>query len=67
MSAYPNEQAFPATYPVDGRGMTLRDYFASRALQGLLSAEIVGDYSNAHISSIAYAIADAMIEAREAK
>jgi len=62
-------QAFPlqATEDYTGQdGMTLRDYFAAKALTGLLTAEIVGEYSNEHVAGIAYRIADAMMEAREA-
>jgi hypothetical protein len=46
--------------------MTLRDYFAAQAMQGLLTAEIVGEYSNEHVAEISYRIADAMLKAREA-
>jgi len=47
-------------------GMTLRDYFAAKAMQGLLTAEIVGEYSNEHVAEIAFMLADAMLKAREA-
>ena len=45
-------------------GMTLRDYFAAKALQGFLT----GDYDlYAHeVVQRAYEIADAMMKAREA-
>ena len=46
--------------------MTLRDYFAAQAMQGLLTAEIVGEYTNEHVAEISYRIADAMLKAREA-
>lgn len=46
--------------------MTLRDYFAAKAMTGLLTAEIVGEYSNEHVAEISYRIADAMMKAREA-
>lgn len=45
-------------------GMTLRDYFAAQAVQGLLASEV-----NAPLKVFAiraYAIADAMLEARQA-
>ena len=45
-------------------GMTLRDYFAAKAMTGLLTAEIVGEYSNEHVAEISYRIADAMLKAR---
>jgi hypothetical protein len=64
-----NETAFPAQ-ALGGlgytTGMTLRDYFAAKAMAGLLTAEIVGEYSNEHVAEIAYRIADAMMKAREA-
>ena len=44
--------------------LTLRDHFAGLAMQGLLTAEIVGDYSNEHVAEIAYVIADAMLKER---
>jgi hypothetical protein len=67
--------AFPHTVEYKGSdcggivphgGMTLRDYFAARAMTGLLTAEIVGEYSNEHVAEISYMIADAMLKAREA-
>jgi hypothetical protein len=45
--------------------MTLRDYFAAKAMTGLLTAEIVGEYSNEHVAEISYRIADAMLLARD--
>ncbi len=46
------------------RDMTLRDHYAGLAMQGLLTAEIVGDYSNDHVAEIAYVIANAMLKER---
>jgi hypothetical protein len=63
-----NEPAFPAPAGVSHiteQGMTLRDYFAAKAMTGLLTAEIVGEYSNEHVAEISYRIADAMLKARE--
>jgi len=60
-----DEKAFPNPHLTHQTGMFLRDYFAAKAMQGLLTAELVGDYSNEHVADIAYRIADAMIEARE--
>jgi hypothetical protein len=61
-----NAPAFPTVMigELEG-GMTLRDYFAAKAMTGLLTAEIVGEYSNEHVAEIAYRIADAMLKARE--
>lgn len=65
-----NEPAFPNEgfngWGEPFKGMTLRDYFAAKAMTGLLTAEIVGEYSNEHVAEIAYRIADAMLKAREA-
>ena len=64
-----NEPAFPNEgfngWGSPFQGMTLRDYFAAKAMTGLLTAEIVGEYSNEHVAEIAYRIADAMLKARE--
>ncbi|EMM6072745.1 hypothetical protein M8S69_22705 [Enterobacter hormaechei] len=60
--------AFPVAgsehnYPIEG--MTLRDYFAAKAMQGIISSECnYGAFSD--LASDAYSIADAMIRAREA-
>ena len=60
-----NESAFPNPYYKNVYGMTLRDYFAAKAMTGLLTAEIVGEYTNEHIANISFLIADAMMKARE--
>lgn len=44
-------------------GMTLRDYFAAKALQGLISTEGAG--SAERYAEIAYKLADAMLKARD--
>ena len=62
--------AFPAPAgrltPITDQGMTLRDYFAAKAMAALVvvytdDKAIVDEYSQR-----AYAIADAMMKAREA-
>ena len=45
-------------------GMTLRDYFAAKAMQGFISRG--GDYDAEFDADRAYAYADAMLKAREA-
>jgi len=68
-----NPPAFPSSNEVTlndwvssgHSGMSLRDYFAAQAMTGLLTAEIVGEYSNEHVAEISYRIADAMLKARE--
>jgi hypothetical protein len=44
-------------------GMTLRDYFAAKAMQGMM-ADHTRDNSPAEISEWAYKIADAMLKER---
>ena len=44
-------------------GMTLRDYFAAKAMQSIVSN---GDVDPQKISQASYIIADAMLKAREA-
>jgi hypothetical protein len=61
--AFPTENAYMVSTQ---QGMTLRDYFAAKAMTGLLTAETVGEYANEHVAEIAYRIADAMMKAREA-
>ncbi len=63
-------QAYNATVH---KGMSLRDYFAGQALAGvyankdlLLAVESVGqDHSIATAAKVAYAVADAMLAARD--
>jgi hypothetical protein len=60
-----------AGYPYPDSGMTLRDYFAAKAMQGML-ANPQSDYSPMTksavlgISADAWAVADAMIAAKNA-
>lgn len=58
--------AFPEKQPTsqDWPGMTLRDYFAAKAMQELMSQDAYQTMSE--VASDAYAQADAMIEARTA-
>ena len=49
-----------------GEGMTLRDYFAAAAMQGMLSDADRGG-SGSEFAKAAYSCADAMLKAREAK
>jgi hypothetical protein len=57
----------PAGYPYPDPGMTLRDWFAGQALAGLVFHNHYGARSDDEIANGAYAYADAMIAAREAK
>ena len=63
--AFPNEVG----YKHQQGGMTLRDYFAAKAMQGLIAADAhdggcvkCGDK---HIAPLAYEMADDMLKARE--
>jgi hypothetical protein len=68
------ESAFPSTFkslgPEEAQvhrwGMTLRDYFAAKAMQAFIADGAAPDVSKETISLMAYAMADAMLEAREA-
>ena len=73
-----NPPAFPAPAGVahiTEQGMTLRDYFAAKAMQGLLTipAETLSESKtdkherlDSYVSYLAYTMADAMLKAREA-
>lgn len=67
--------AFPGLHPskechYQDAGMTLRDYFAAKAMQGMLAAN--GDsngyleYEEKTVAANAYRLADAMLKARSA-
>jgi hypothetical protein len=57
----------PSPTHFSSSGMTLRDYFAAKAMQGIVAAD--SDPSPEKVGSIAeqaYILADAMLEARSA-
>ena len=67
--------AFPLAFPdsMDDRqnvryGMTLRDYFAAKAMQGILAGTLTPQevWSQDEVAELAYNVADAMLKAREA-
>ena len=70
--------AFPVTSDnyanPESTGMTLRDYFAAKAMQGLISCpdwrenagEDVGMDASDYTANAAYMMADAMLKARQA-
>ena len=68
--------AFPVLHWINGEstgaeeGMTLRDYFAAKAMQGLITSRHTdyenGWYAEAEVAKSAYAMADEMLEARKA-
>jgi hypothetical protein len=46
-------------------GMTLRDYFAAKALQGICASGPSASWPNDHLAAKAYNLADAMLKARD--
>ena len=66
-SAFPLHSEIRPPLDKDWCGMTLRDYFAAKAMQGLL-AQSQGTALGSHVeqaAEYAYAMADAMLKARE--
>jgi hypothetical protein len=63
------QNAFPTNQLADSDGMTLRDYFAAKAMQGLLAAQ-TGEwniYDHYHeLADESYRVADEMMIARNA-
>ncbi len=66
-----NPMAFPMGNPTHGGydGMTLRDYYAGQAVNGMLASEHGGDagagfYDPKHAANRAYEFADALLAAR---
>jgi hypothetical protein len=63
--------AFPTTlfeHGGESNGMTLRDYFAAKAMQGLIKYGPWSDYVDMEqIAKLAYKQADAMMAARSAE
>lgn len=58
------QQAFPDE---NNYGISMRDYFAARAMQGMFSNTEVAALINSHeqFAELAYRMADAMLKARE--
>lgn len=68
--------AFPVSYPSSSNGMSLRDYFAAKALPAVIAATSAGQHSIQGklfsgrsvvdaLASEAYDLADAMLRARQ--
>lgn len=67
-------KAFPSSEPIHGNdvigikqsyGMELRDYFAAKAMQGLLTTVKDEEWRADETAEISYLMADAMMKARE--
>ena len=54
--------AFPPSNPGYAHGMTMRDYFAAKAMQGLLASDV--EASMPEFARRSYQMADEMLEAR---
>lgn len=56
-------------YPYVSAGMTLRDYFAAQAMNGLLAQSMGTAFGSDHklAADYAYACADAMLDAKDAE
>jgi hypothetical protein len=63
-SAFPVPSVYIEDQETNSRGMTLRDYFAAKAMQGLLTSEDI-DISYA-TALVCYRMADHMMKARKA-
>lgn len=69
MEGQDNTRAFPQSIPIceEDQGMTLRDYFAAKAMQAQISSasvDIQWDRGYDEIARCAYAQADEMLKAR---
>ena len=72
IKAFPLHEDATASKDMQQQGMTLRDYFAAKALSGLLSNPKVQEKDDAwgiysEMANWAYMLADAMLEERENK
>lgn len=65
--AFPHKWETTDGTTIIAKGMTLRDYFAGRAMQGMLSENSGIRYPTDELVDFAYKVADAMIFAREKK
>jgi len=63
MKAFPR----PNTIHPDDLGMDLRDYFAAKAMQGIIDSSIDSGLETIQIAKSAYLVADAMMEAKNDK
>ena len=61
-----DDSAFPHQLGRDNKpGMTLRDYFAAKALQAFVSRKDIDGLGKEKLATSDYSLADAMIAARE--
>jgi hypothetical protein len=63
--AFPVQSIYVEDQDTNSRGMTLRDYFAAKAMQGMLSENSGIRYPTDELVDFAYKVVDAMMKARE--
>ena len=72
--AFPVQSVYIEDQETNSRGMTLRDYFAAKAMQAIIAGNITGKKcedrswleADQWAPNVSYEIADAMLMAREA-
>ena len=66
LSAFPVQSVYIEDQETNSRGMTLRDYFAAKAMQGYCSNQQHTSSCTVGLTAdCAYEMADAMLKARE--
>ena len=63
--AFPVQSIYIEDQETNSTGMSLRDYFAAKAMQGFISDPDLNIRTD-QVADLSYAIADAMLKAREA-
>jgi hypothetical protein len=63
--AFPVQSVYIEDQETNSRGMTLRDYFAAKAMQGFCASPTGMEWANSRLAAEAYDLADAMLKARE--
>jgi len=61
-----NEKAFPNPHLRSDDGITVRDYFAAKAMQAVLTNHKLEDCDDDVVAKNCYQMADFMLKAREA-
>jgi hypothetical protein len=57
-------QSYPPTW-TQGPGLSLRDYFAAKAMQGFAATPHMAQWCSEDVATSAYRLADAMLAERE--
>jgi hypothetical protein len=64
MKAFPTEHPIMGMMDLKSDGMDLRDYFAAKALQGLLTTVKDEQWLPQEVAVVCYEVADSMMKAR---